>query len=262
MTEKKSQRYTSGLKVLAFDIETSPSMVYTFSLFKPYLSPEHIIEPSRMICWSAQWANHPDPSQHGGRTVQFQSEYHSSRQQMLQELHDLISEADVVITYNGKKFDWPWIVGEFIAEGFPPLPPVQHIDLYQVIRRNSRFLSNKLDYVAGRLLDKRKVPHQGLELWKGCLAGDEKSWKVMRRYAKQDTALLPKLWNLVRPFTRGANAVHAGIPDGCPSCGSVERQSRGYYRTKASVYKRYRCKDCGHWYRTATREQPTHTRYL
>lgn len=191
----------------------------------------------------------------------FQSEHHSDRLTMLQELHDLLSEADVVITYNGKKFDMPWVIGEFIVEGLPPVPKLQHIDLYQVMRQNTRFLSNKLDYAAGRLLGQRKVPHQGLELWKGCMAGDEKAWRLMERYAKQDTALLPKLWDILRPYTSGANAVHAGVTDGCPSCGGIQYQSRGTYRTKASVFQRYRCNTCGHWFRGTIRHDIAATRF-
>lgn len=213
------------------------------------------------MCWSAQWVNHPDIAKKD-RKVMFQSEHRVGRTAMLQELHDLLSEADVIITYNGKKFDLPWVTGEFISEGLGPLPKHQHIDLYQVVRRNTRFLSNKLDYAAGRLLAQRKVPHQGIELWKGCMAGDEKSWKLMEKYAKQDTALLPKLWAVLRPYTTGANAVHAGQPNGCPSCGGERRQARGFYRTKASTFQRYRCSDCGHWYRSKIREDVANTRYL
>ena len=181
---------------------------------------------------------------------------------MLRELHELLTEADVIITYNGKKFDLPWIKGEFISEGLPPVPPVQHIDLYQVVRANARFLSNKLDYVANKLLGERKVAHQGFGLWKGCLNGDPTARRKMERYSKQDTALLPKLWDVLRPYTTGANAIHAGNPLGCPSCGNDRKQSRGYYRTKVSQYRRYQCQNCGHWFRDKVRHEVNETRDL
>lgn len=233
------------MRILALDIETSPALVRTFSLFRPVIGHGQIVESSRMICFSAQWE--------GGK-VQFFSEFHHSRQEMLQAIHDLLDEADVVITYNGKKFDIPWIHGELISEGFLPPSPVKHVDLYQVIRSNARFLSNKLDYVASRLLDEKKVAHSGFQLWIDCLDGDPKAWNLMRRYAKKDTALLLPLYYKLRPWVKG----HPSRPlhddgDGCPKCGSDNYQRRGYATTSVSKFQRYQCKNCGSWFRGSTR---------
>lgn len=231
------------MKLLALDIETSGAVVRTFSLFKPMISHEAILEHPRIICWSAQW--------HGSSTTLFASEYEHGRKPMLEELHALISEADAIITYNGRGFDIPWIEGEFIVEGMEPTPPVTHIDLFLTIKQRTRFISGKLDYAVGRLLDDRKIPHAGIKLWNGCAEGDPKAWAIMKRYSKHDTKLLLPLYDILRPWIKQhpSAAIVDDKPEACVACGSDHVTIRGSYFTKTGRYARYRCHDCGRWQR-------------
>lgn len=242
------------MKILLYDLETRPALVRTFSLFKPVIGHGQIIEDARVMCWSAMWL--------GGKKVMFQSEHHSSRKEMLEELHALMDEADVVVGYNSKRFDTPWIMGEFISEGMSPPSPFKEIDLFQVIRSNTRFISKKLDFVASKLLGDRKVEHQGFDLWLKCIDGDEKAWTKMRTYAKKDTALLEPLYLALRPYIKN----HPNVPlhnlqsTGCTRCGGVNLQRRGYHHTGASTFQRYRCNDCGAWGHYAMRLGTSDTR--
>lgn len=231
------------MRLLALDIETSGAVVRTFSLFKPFISHEAIIEHPRIICWSAQW--------YGSKTILFASEYEQGRQAMLEQLHELITEADAIITYNGQGFDIPWIEGEFIVEGMTATPPVTHIDLYKTIKQRTRFISGKLDYAVGRLIGDRKVPHAGISLWNKCAEGDDKAWALMKKYSKHDTALLFPLYEVLRPWIKQhpSVAVIDGKPDACVACGSEHVTIRGRAYTKTGAYPRYRCHDCGKWQR-------------
>lgn len=231
------------MKLLALDIETSGAVVRTFSLFRPIISHEAIIEHPRIICWSAQWV--------GDKKVLYASEYEHGRKAMLDELHELITEADAIITYNGQGFDIPWIEGEFIYEGMSPTPPVTHIDLYRTIKQRTRHISGKLDYAVQRLLGDRKVPHAGIKLWNGCAEGDPKAWATMKKYSKHDTALLVPLYQALRPWIKQhpSAPVHGASPDGCVVCGSEYLRIRGSYKTKTGKYRRYQCQDCGKWQR-------------
>lgn len=234
------------MKILALDIETCPATVVTFSLWKPIIGHNQIVESSRMICFSAQWQ--------GKNSVMFYSEYHHSRQEMLEQIHKLLDEADVIVTYNGKRFDLPWIHGELIDAGFTPPSPVHHVDLYQVVKSNSRLLSNKLDYVAKRYLDDQKVTHSGIQLWIDCMAGDDKAWRTMRTYAKKDTALLLPLYEKLLPWIKShPNAGLRAGTGGCTRCGSENIQRRGFSFTGVSKFQRYQCQDCGAWFRDGVR---------
>lgn len=232
------------MRVLALDIETAPAIVATFSLFKPIIGHGQIIEPGRILCFSAQWEDE--------KVTRFHSE-RDGYGVMLDHLHTLLDQADVVVTYNGKKFDIPWITGELIIAGYTPPSPYKQVDLYQVIRSNARLLSNKLDYVAKRLLDERKVSHQGFQLWLDCMAGDDKAWKTMEKYAKKDTALLIPLYRKLRPWIKvGPNAALYNGTNGCPRCGHEKLLKRGFQPTANCFYQRFQCKSCGAWSRGST----------
>lgn len=242
------------MKLLAFDIETAPALVYTFTLFKPFIGVDHIVEPDRMICWSAKWVGE------NGK-VMFASEYHSSRREMLEGIRDLIVQADCLLTYNGKSFDVPWINSELLLEGIEGVPNVKHIDLYQVQRAKTRHISGKLQYLVQRYLNDRKVPHMGFQMWVDCIAPwidaetKAKAWKTMKKYAMHDTALLEPAYELYKPFLSGANAINVALVDGknvklaCPNCGSDHIQRRGREYTAKRAYQRLQCQNCKTWHR-------------
>lgn len=236
------------MRILHFDLETAPSLVYTWSLFKPMIGHNQIVESSRVICASYQW--------HDEDKVRFVSEHHDGRKEMLNTLWNLIDEADIVCGYNIAGFDNGWLSSEFIAEGFPPPSPVQVIDLYQIIKRHTKFPSKKLAYVAPRLLSDSKVTHAGFDMWTGCMAGDEKSWRMMKKYAVKDTELLKPLYMMLRPWMKNHPNIALDAHDDqvrCPTCSSTDIQRRGYSYTNASRFQRYRCNECGKWSKYRTR---------
>lgn len=240
-------------KILLFDIETAPALVYTFSLFKPVIGLDQIVEHPRILCWSAKWL--------GAKSVQFQSEWDDTRLGMLQGMRDLLDEADIVVGYNSKGFDVPWLTGEFKKEGIELPSPYQELDLWQMNKQNMRLLSGKLDYLSWHLLEERKVTHGGFRLWVDCLNGDEKARRLMKKYAKQDTALLEPLFEQMRPFIKGVNlALWSDSEFACPSCGGSNLQRRGESRTVAGVFQRYQCQDCGSWSRDSKRVDTTRLR--
>ena len=164
------------------------------------LGYKDIIEPSRMVAFSAKWR--------GKRGVMFRSEYHDGRDEMLTELRDLLDEADIVVGYNIARYDVPWTSGELHVEGFDPPSPFKKVDLFQTVKSNTRFLSKKLDYVTGRLLDDHKKDYSMAEFWR--LVDDpdtdeetlRREWNRMRTYSKKDTALLEPLFESLLPLIK------------------------------------------------------------
>lgn len=235
------------MKLLALDIETAPALVYTFSLFKPVIGINQIVEPGRILCFSAQWR--------GEKKVMFYSEHKHGQEDMLAKLHELLDEADVILHQNGERFDIPWIKGELMLAGFQPPSPFQQIDLLRFMRSNTRLLSKKLDYLAQRFLNESKVTHTGFQLWIDCLNGDEKAWKLMEKYAVKDTKLLLPLYEKIKGWI--PNHPNVALIEGeqlsCTRCNSKNYQRRGYRHTNASTYRQFQCKDCGGWFRAAHR---------
>lgn len=241
-------------RILYLDIETAPNLAYTWSLFKPVIHMDWIVEPARILGFSWMWG--------GDEEAQWDSEFHNElgRRGMLRNLQALLDEADIVITYNGNRFDIPWVEGEFIAEGIDPPSPYHRIDLYLEIRKHSRYPIRKLDYVALRLLDDRKVKSTGAEMWLGCMRNERKHWDDMRTYALKDTELLPPLYEIIRPWI--SNHPNIAILDEkaelcCPKCGSDNFIRKGSRTTAAGRYPRYLCKNCKGWFRGHSRESTT-----
>jgi DNA polymerase elongation subunit (family B) len=194
-----------------------------------------------MASWSAKFFGEED--------IYYDSLQHSTPIELHQSLHDLLNETDVVVTYNGKRFDLPWVQSGFVTYGLPPPKPFKHIDLLHVVRRQFKFPSNKLEYVVKALGIGEKMPNEGFELWKKCMAGDKEAWAIMEEYNIHDTALLEALYDRVLPYI--TNHPNRSIVDGlvCPSCGSTHYKKEGFATTKASRYQQYSCKDCGSWFR-------------
>lgn len=242
------------MKYLYLDIETAPLLAMTFSTTPKFISMDQMLpghEP-RIIAFSAKW--------HGTSKVIFHSEHHDGREEMLQALFELLDQADVVVTYNGKSFDLPWIEGEFMVEGLDRPEPYAQIDLYRELKKFSRFPSRKLDYASMRLLNERKVQHTGMRLWYDCCfnpdeKAKEKAWTLMRKYAKRDTALLEPLYESMLPWISQPVATGMGLQCSVPTCGSHDIQRRGYRTGKTGLrYQQYRCNTCGSWSRSRTKD--------
>lgn len=230
------------MRIALLDIETAPNVAYVWGMFDQNISADQMKAAGYVLCWSAKW--------HGDRTMHFSSVQGGNKKKMLKAIHAILDEADVVIHYNGLKFDIPTLNKEFIKEGMPPPSPYKQLDLLQVARRAFRFESNKLAYVADALKIGAKVRHEGFTLWTKCMDGDPKAWKRMGRYNRGDVTLLEKLYHRLRPWIE-RHPNWSAYRDGlcCPKCGSEKVQRRGDQVAMVNTYRRYHCQSCGGWFR-------------
>lgn len=235
------------MKVLLCDVETRAHEVMAWGLFQQNISINQILRPGSTICAAMKWlGDHP-------RKTVFTSEWEDGMEEMVKRIHDMMSEADAIITYNGDKFDVPVLHKEFVLHGLHPPKPSISIDLYKTVKRQFRFASNKLDFVCQQLGLGAKTQHKGMDLWRGVIDGNEKDRKTMKVYNIQDVALLEKLYNKLRPWI----ATHPSVPlhngdteeQACRTCGSHKLQSRGYKHTKTAIYQQFQCQECGSWMR-------------
>lgn len=181
-------------KILFLDIETAPNIAYLWRLRADYVSVDQLVSSSYVLCVSAMWL--------GSRKPMFTSIKRHGKKLMLRKVHNWLKQADVVVHYNGKKFDVPNLSREFVEEGMlPPDPAYKQVDMYHVVRHQFKFTSNKLDYVCQKLDLGVKVRHKGMDLWKECMAGDPKAWATMERYNKRDVVLLKRLFRRILPWT-------------------------------------------------------------
>lgn len=232
------------MSVLYVDCETFPIEAYTWGLWNQNVSLNQIKKPTQMASFAAKWR--------GERRTRFHSLHHDGKDQMIQALWDLLDQAQVVVTWNGDKFDLKHFNREFIEAGLTPPSPFKSLDLLKTARGQFYFPSNKLDYVLGALGLEHKVSHEGFGLWTKCMAGDEKAWAKMARYNKRDVTALEEIHNRLMPYIK--RGPHMGLLDGreedsCGNCSGVNLQRRGFAYTPLGVYRQLRCNDCGSWSR-------------
>lgn len=236
------------MRVLTLDIETSPNLAHVWSLWNQNVGLPQLLDASEVMCFAAKWLDEDDTT--------FSSGHRDGYGAMVHRAHELLSEADVVVTYNGDRFDLPHLNREFLRAGLTPPAPYASVDLLKEVKKTFRFQSNKLDHVAGQLELGGKVKHEGHELWVNCLRGDEEAWRQMETYNRHDVVLTEKLFDRLRPWLR--SLPHPGLYDGndldgCPACNSGNLVRRGFAHTRLGSYQRYRCEDCGKWSRGGKR---------
>lgn len=231
------------MKILLIDIETSPNLVWTFELKRAFIAYDHVVEPTRVLCFAAKWLGDPNTT--------FCSEWEHGREGMLATAYALLSEADIVIHYNGEKFDERRLNAEFIKMGWSPPATYQRIDLWKAATRAFDLPSMKLDYLLSHLGLPVKLSTGGMRLWIGVMNGEESARKKMEAYNRNDVQVMEPLYQVMRPWIKGHPNVNLYATEHggwcCPVCGSIELQKRGYRRTQVSVFQRYRCNKCGAW---------------
>ncbi len=251
----------TGPKILLLDIETAPNVAHVWGLWQQNVGINQIQASSYVMCWAAKW--YGDPKLKFER-VSYEQGNPVRQREMLEPIHALLDEADIVVHYNGRKFDIPTLNKAFLLHGLTPPAPYKQVDLLQTARRQFRFPSNKLEYIARALGIGGKVHHAGHGLWVACMADDDTAWRTMARYNKQDVRLLEKLYEKLLPWV--PNHPNVAIwGDGllCTSCGSVKLQKRGLAVTAQQTYQRFHCQTCGTWMRgTSPERKPTTVRSL
>lgn len=231
-------------KTLTIDIETAPNVADVWSLWNQNVGITQLAEPTRMISFAAKWL--------GRRGIEFRSEFHDGQEAMVSRAYELLDKADVVVHYNGERFDVPHLNREFLLAGLSRPAPFQQVDLLKAVRKQFQFPSYKLAYVTATLGLTGKLSHEGHTLWVRCIREqDPAAWRIMRRYNKQDVKTTEELYERLRSggwISALPNlSMIDGKTDGCPNCGSTDLESRGFHYTKAAAYRRYHCRNCGRW---------------
>lgn len=225
--------------ILFYDIETTPSLGYVWGKYQQDVV--QFKEEWELLSFSWKWL--------GDSKTHVIGRDELSEEKMVRVLHELFTNADIVIAHNGDRFDQRKSNAKFIQFGLTPPEPYKSIDTRKVAKKYFMFNSNKLDDLGNLLGVGRKVQTGGFDLWLGCMQNDPKAWAKMKRYNKQDVILLEKIYKKLRPWIDNHPSV-ALIDDrlnSCPKCGSTHMQSRGYAFTKVAKRRRYQCQDCGGW---------------
>lgn len=226
------------MRILTLDIETTPNLAHVWGLWDQNIPINMLEAPGDVLCFAAKW--------HDAKKVIFSRE--------IEHAWNLLHAADVVVHYNGRRFDIPHLNTQFALRGWPAPSPFKQVDLLSVVKTRFKFPSNKLQYVSTALGLAGKAETGGFELWKGCMANDAEAWKKMERYNKQDVKVTEQLYDKLLPWINN-HPSHAlyNLTLCCPTCGSTDFMKRGFAYTAVSKFQQYNCLSCGKYFRDTSR---------
>jgi DNA polymerase elongation subunit (family B) len=242
MLSDRLAELTRQPRVLTYDVETSPNKCWSFSMWETNISPDMVIEPSRVLCWAAKWL---DQSK-----VIYHAEWDDSHADMIRHAWQLLNDADIIVTFNGVGFDDKHLAREFLMADLGPPSPWQPVDLLKIVRQRFKFPSNRLGQVGQSLGIGSKLDTGGWKLWQQVLDGDKKARDKFGRYCRQDVRLTEQLFTTLAATGWIKNLPHAGLWSGdmaaCYACGSTDMDLYGFTYAKTERYLRMAC-PCGAW---------------
>lgn len=232
-------------RVVTLDIETVPHLSYHWQVWGVNVAPTQMVSPTYMVAYAYSVNGGPVTCRFAGDALFYD------------DLYKTLTNADLLVTFNGEKFDMQHIRRELLEQGFLPLRPVASVDLYKHVKSTYKFPYNRLDYVAGVLLGEHKLDTGGFELWKGVMDGDQTAIRKMARYNKRDVRLTERLYKRLRayiknhPFVSGDTDIpDAGGVRDCPACLHkwVEAAPKFVRYTRCYTIRQHQCPECGHWH--------------
>ena len=223
-------------KVLLFDLETAPCVSYHWQGMHEQEIIE-TIEEGYLLSFAYKFK---------GDKVRAYSlaDFKGDKKKLVEKLHEVLNQADVLIAHSGKYFDFKWANRAFITYGLKPPTPAKTIDTLAIARSKFNFHSNHLTDLGKLFKIGQKTETGGFKLWKACMAGDKKAFKKMVEYNKNDVILLEQVYERLVPWMTNYPVGEVGMF--CPKCGG-DVQFRGPYQNKQFIGKRYQCKKCASW---------------
>ena len=226
-------------RILTLDIERLPGLAPIWEQKTRYIGVQQWRRLPRTICMAANW--------YGKRDVVFLAEWQDGREQFVKAAWELLDQADIIVSFNGKRFDLPHLKGMFAESEMQPPSPWRNVDLFQVARSTFGFESKSLDHLCQRLGVPGKRGRYDAAVAEAAVSGDERAQASLARYNRADVRATVAAYKALRPWISSHPHVGqspADVPS-CPNCGSVDLDPNGSYRANVMEYSRYRCLDCG-----------------
>lgn len=230
------------------DIETKPLLLYGWGMFDQNYGLNQIKEDWSILSFSAKWL---------GEDKLIYADIRHKRDKtddrvLVKQIRDLISQADIVVGHNLKRFDTKKINARIVFHDIAPPAPYRQEDTLTMAKKRFSFTSNKLEYLAKFLgvkhtkLTERKFV--GMDLWTACIDNNKEAWEEMEKYNKRDVLALEGVYKRLAPWGTGIN--HSAYSDSTLAtcnCGSTAFTKRGYNFSNNGKYQRFQCTKCRAW---------------
>lgn len=232
-------------KILLYDLETSPLTTYSWGIYEQ--NALEVVEDWQILCFAYKWHGEKKTHVIGQDDFKDYAPGKLNDKNVCKALWELMNEADVVVGHNSAKFDDKKSNARFIQHNLKPPEPFKNYDTLKIARKYFGFTSNKLDDLGQYLKVGKKLETGGFATWKGCMDGNPKAWRKMKKYNVQDVILLEKIYNALKVWDTSHPALNIFTdPTTCPrGCGGKMNKGTKYKATNTNMYQYYRCNKCG-----------------
>lgn len=233
------------LKILLMDMELSYAVGYFFPSKKPqYMSARQIKHHQFCVCNSWKW--HHEASKYVIKLTDDMERFRKDFRDdyiIAVKMHELMTEADVIVAHNGDAFDIKHANTLFIKHGLGPIPEKKSIDTLKAARKYFNFAGNDLDSLSKRFGGKGKKEKP---CWFKLSDGDEREINKAAKYCLNDVAELERVFEEIRPYIKKLPALKNGRSImSCEACGSKRLHGRGVAFDGTKMYARIKCVECG-----------------
>lgn len=194
----KDVAFKPKVKRLFYDIETSANVVFSWNIGNRIsIGMDNIIEERKIICIGYKWEHESEV-----HCLNFNIS-NQNEKEMLQKFAKVINSADEICGHNIDNFDTKHLRARCIYYGIQLNPKFNSIDTLKESRKQFKFNSNKLNYIAQFLGLGKKIDTE-FGLWKDIiLKKDKGALNKMIQYCKHDVELTEQVYHKLEPFTIG-----------------------------------------------------------
>lgn len=121
---------------------------------------------------------------------------------LMQELIDTLSKFDLIYTYNGSRFDFPFVRTRCVINNlkFPVFGSIKHKDVYFIIRHKFRLHRSSQEVACEMLLGRTLKTHWFGKYWIRAVQGKQKSIDYIDDHNIRDVKDLKKLTKKVLDY--------------------------------------------------------------
>ena len=251
---------TEGQKLLYLDIENTAHEGWSYDVFfKNGGRMAGIKIPAHLISIQYQWEGEDKVHVKSLRMFPTFKDDYRDDYLLAKHAHDLIDKADIVVAFNGKGHDIPFLNWRFMVHKMKAPSPYKVVDPYQVRKSliKNKSPGNSLRAVAEEQGYTAKLDSVGWPIWQKCV--DDRvskrerldAYREIEIYGGGDIAPLRQAYLDIRGWMPNHPKDHTKTNDStAPICKMPHCDGkciwRGYITKKGGKKeRRFQCKECG-----------------
>lgn len=122
--------------------------------------------------------------------------------ELIKAIKTELLEADIIVSYNGRKFDIPFLNSRLLQIGEKPVTGIKHVDLFFISKFQLRIHNWSLDALAKHLGLPVEKTHMDGERWVKAMTGDKASLNYIIEHCILDVKVLEQVFNKVKGMVK------------------------------------------------------------